>query len=53
MMKSNAWLEKQKKMQKQIRNVKKKLKLSNEADQFVFTTEKTLKDLEGKMDEEK
>ena len=30
---------------------KEEVELRNEADQLVFTTEKTLKDLEGKVDE--
>ncbi|MCY7569976.1 Hsp70 family protein, partial [Bacillus safensis] len=31
---------------------KEEIEVRNEADQLVFTTEKTLKDLEGKIDEE-
>jgi molecular chaperone DnaK len=34
------------------RKLKEEVELRNEADQLVFTTEKTLKDLEGKVDEE-
>ncbi|MEH7734093.1 molecular chaperone DnaK [Bacillus pumilus] len=33
-------------------NKKEEIEVRNEADQLVFTTEKTLKDLEGKIDEE-
>lgn len=34
------------------KKLKEEVELRNEADQLVFTTEKTLKDLEGKVDEE-
>lgn len=38
-------------MLKLISKGKEEVELRNEADQLVFTTEKTLKDLEGKVDE--
>lgn len=38
-------------MLKQIKKRREEVDLRNEADHLVFTTEKTLKDLEGKVDE--
>ena len=50
MKKLKEWSEKQKKMLIADKQRKEEVELRNEADQLVLQTEKTLKDLEGKVD---
>ncbi|MCY7612171.1 Hsp70 family protein, partial [Bacillus safensis] len=48
----SAAAEKAKRLAEADAKKKEEIEVRNEADQLVFTTEKTLKDLEGKIDEE-
>ena len=52
MKKLSVWLREAEENAEADKKRQEEVELRNEADQLIFTTEKTLKDLEGKVDEE-